>query len=113
MRRRSLLAAPGDNQPNREGKSAANVVYVQDAFTKTGLCLCLCEVVARLPHMTCLGCRGQGCWHRELQAGNQQKPGQIVCGAVEETWAMRSVGRPCDAMFGGREGRGLRAKPEG
>jgi hypothetical protein len=48
-----------------------------DAFTKTGLCLCLCEVVAGLSHMTCLRNRGQGCRHRRLQAGDQQKPGQV------------------------------------
>lgn len=53
-------------KPNGDGKVPEVAVYVLDAFTKTGLCLCLCEVVARLLHMACLMRRGQGCWHREL-----------------------------------------------
>lgn len=48
-----------------------------DAFTKTGLCLCLCEVVAVLSHMTCLRNRGQDCGHRKLQAG---KPAEARAG---------------------------------
>ena len=63
-------------KPTETARSRMGAVHVLDAFTKTGLCLCLCEVVARLLHMACLMRRGQGCRHRKLQAGNQREPGQ-------------------------------------
>jgi len=39
--------------------TGSTVQSLEDAFTKTGLCLCLCEVVAHFLCMTCLMNRDQ------------------------------------------------------
>jgi hypothetical protein len=85
MRQRRLCDAPSSCQYHgKSGGVVGAAAQLLDAFTKTGLCLCLCEVVAGLSHMTCLGNRGQDCGHRTLRLGTSRSPGR---------WEGSSTGR--------------------
>lgn len=60
-------------QPSNQG--VRGLMFLSDAFTKTGLCLCLCEVVVRLRRMTCL-VDNDDCASSGALAGRcQQSPG--------------------------------------
>jgi len=74
MRRKRLTEAGRraalEFQRHSEGRGKEiGTEHYADVFTKTGLCLCLCEVVVDVLHMTFLTEDGQDWGHRALQTG--------------------------------------------